>query len=185
MGLEHLVLAGHLYVWRNKMTDFEQAVKTAAEKAVLQFVQGGQWLQPNYESRLKIPAEWVADCWRLVDAEKLKRKCTTPPTGPCLCGATDCPSCGPAQGYILLDSDAREAMIQSDIAEKRASLAAVVDALGSFTDADFQRTDALVFEALDSEQVDKGIPQDKLAAIGEHLVNCVLRIFDEQAREDY
>ena len=56
------------------MTDFEQAVKTAAEKAVLQFVQGGQWLQPNYESRLKIPVEWVADCWRLVDAEKLKRK---------------------------------------------------------------------------------------------------------------
>ena len=72
--LEHLVLAGHLYVWRNKMTDCEQAVKTAAEKAVLQFVQGGQWLQPNYESRLKIPVEWVADCWRLVDAEKLKRK---------------------------------------------------------------------------------------------------------------
>ena len=55
------------------MTDFEQAVKTAAEKAVLQFVQGGQWLQPNYESRLKIPVEWVADCWRLVDAEKLKQ----------------------------------------------------------------------------------------------------------------
>ena len=22
--------------------------------------------------------------------------------GPCLCGATDCPSCGPAQGYIVL-----------------------------------------------------------------------------------
>lgn len=23
------------------------------------------------------------------------------PSGPCLCGATDCPSCGPAQGYRL------------------------------------------------------------------------------------
>jgi len=105
--------------------------------------------------------------------------------GPCLCGATDCPSCGPAQGYILLDSDAREAMIQSVIAEKRASPAAVTDALGSFTDEEFRRTDALVFEALDSELVVGGIPQAKLAAIGEHLVNCVLRIFDERAREEY
>ena len=40
----------------------------------MQFVQGGQWLQPNYESRFKIPVEWVADCWRLIDAEKLKQK---------------------------------------------------------------------------------------------------------------
>lgn len=106
-------------------------------------------------------------------------------SGPCMCGATDCPSCGPAQGYVLLDSDAIEAMIQSDIAEKRASLPAVVDALGSFTNQDFERTDALVFEALASEKVQGGIPQDKLAAIGEHLVACVLRIFDEQAREEY
>lgn len=104
--------------------------------------------------------------------------------GPCMCGATDCPSCGPAQGYILLDSDAREAMIKSDVAEKRASLPAITDALGSFTDADFERVDALVFEALDSE-THGGIPQAKLAAIGEHLVNCVLRIFDERAREEY
>ena len=22
--------------------------------------------------------------------------------GPCMCGATDCPSCGPAQGYTLV-----------------------------------------------------------------------------------
>ena len=56
------------------MTEFEQAVKAAAEKAVLQFVQSGGWLMPNYESRLKVPAEWIADCWRLVDAEKLKQK---------------------------------------------------------------------------------------------------------------
>lgn len=107
------------------------------------------------------------------------------PSGPCLCGATDCPSCGPAQGYTLLDSDAREALIQSAVAEKRASLPAVTDALGSFTDEEFKRTDTLVFEALDSELAVGGIPQDKLAAIGEHLVTCVLRIFDERAREEY
>lgn len=54
------------------MSDFDQQVKAAAEKAVLQFVSSGGWLQPNYESRLKIPAEWIADCWRLVDADRLK-----------------------------------------------------------------------------------------------------------------
>jgi hypothetical protein len=26
--------------------------------------------------------------------------------GPCMCGATDCRSCGPAQGYRLDDEDA-------------------------------------------------------------------------------
>lgn len=53
---------------------FEEAVKVAAEKAVLQFIGSGGWLLPNYESRLKIPADWIADCWRLVDAEKLKKQ---------------------------------------------------------------------------------------------------------------
>lgn len=56
------------------MTDFEQAVKTAAEKAVLKFVGDGGWLLPNYEGRMKVPVEWVADVWRLVDADKLKQQ---------------------------------------------------------------------------------------------------------------
>jgi hypothetical protein len=54
------------------MTEFEQQVKAAAEKAVLKFVADGGWLMPNYESRLKVPAEWIADCWQLVDSAKLK-----------------------------------------------------------------------------------------------------------------
>lgn len=54
------------------MTDFEQAVKAAAEKAVLKFVQDGGWLTPNYAGRLKVPVEWIADCWKLVDSAKLK-----------------------------------------------------------------------------------------------------------------
>lgn len=56
------------------MTDFEFQVKAAAEKAVLDFVKSGGWLMPNYESRLKVPAEWLSECWRLVDSEKLKAK---------------------------------------------------------------------------------------------------------------
>lgn len=55
-------------------TDFELAVKTAAEKAVLQFVSSGGWLMPNYENRLKVPTEWMAAAWALVDQESLKRK---------------------------------------------------------------------------------------------------------------
>ena len=56
------------------MSDFDLRVKAAAEQAVLQFIGSGGWLLPNYESRLKIPAEWIADCWHLVDADSLKRK---------------------------------------------------------------------------------------------------------------
>ena len=54
------------------MTDFETRVKAAAEKAVLQFIGSGGWLLPNYEARLKMPAEWVAECWKLVDADKVR-----------------------------------------------------------------------------------------------------------------
>lgn len=50
---------------------FEQQVKAAAEKAVLKFFADG-WVLPNYEARLKIPAEWIAEAWRLVDADKVR-----------------------------------------------------------------------------------------------------------------
>jgi hypothetical protein len=56
------------------VTAFEEQLKAAAEKAVLQFIGSGDWLLPNYESRLKVPVEWIADCWKLVDADKLKRE---------------------------------------------------------------------------------------------------------------
>ena len=55
------------------MNDFEQQVKAAAEKSVIRFLNdGGGWLLPSYEARLKIPKEWVAECWRLVDADKVR-----------------------------------------------------------------------------------------------------------------
>ena len=56
------------------MSDFDKQVKEAAEKAVLHFVQSGGWLLPNYESRLKVPAEWIAQCWKLVDSQKLMQQ---------------------------------------------------------------------------------------------------------------
>ncbi len=58
---------------KQEMSEFEIKVKHAAEKAVLQFIGSNAWLMPNYESRMKIPAEWITECWNLVDSEKLKR----------------------------------------------------------------------------------------------------------------
>ena len=56
------------------MTDFDLKVKAAAEGAVLRFLETGGWLLPNYEGRLKVPVEWVAECWRLVDSKALQKK---------------------------------------------------------------------------------------------------------------
>ena len=104
------------------------------------------------------------------------------PLGPCMCGAMDCPSCGPAQGYALHDKDALEGFIQSEIAVLRADPAAVTDALGSLSDGDYATTDRLVFEALDGE-LTTGFRTAQLQAIGEHLVTAVLMYFDKRARE--
>lgn len=56
------------------MTDFENQLKAAAEKAVLNIVSSGQWLQPNYESRVKVPAEWIASMWSMVNADIVRQK---------------------------------------------------------------------------------------------------------------
>ena len=56
------------------MFELEAKIKNAAEIAVLRYVEGGGWLLPNYESRFKVPPEWMASCWELVDKDKLKAK---------------------------------------------------------------------------------------------------------------
>ena len=103
------------------------------------------------------------------------------PSGPCLCGCTDCPSCGPAQGYTIVDSDVMDAFIHSEIAEMRRSQALVTDALGSLSEEQFATTDRLVFEAIAGER-DSGSRPAQLQAIGEHLVTAVLMYFDKRAR---
>lgn len=103
------------------------------------------------------------------------------PLGPCLCGASDCPSCGPAQGYTIVDSDVLDGLIQSETAEMRRSQALVTDALGSLSEEQFATTDRLVFEAIAGER-DSGFRPAQLQAIGEHLVTAVLMSFDKRAR---
>lgn len=98
-----------------------------------------------------------------------------------MCGATDCPSCGPAQGYALYDEDATEGFIQSEIAQMRKSLVLVDEALGSLSEEQYATTARLVFEAIDGERI-TGLDQKQLQAIGEQLVSAVLEHFDSQAR---
>lgn len=54
------------------MSDFELAIKTAAEKAVLKIIADGGWIAPDYSNRFKMPPEMLADIWKMVDQDKLK-----------------------------------------------------------------------------------------------------------------
>lgn len=56
------------------MSEFELAIKTAAEKAVLKIISDGSWIAPDYGNRFKIPPEMMADIWRMVDQDALKKK---------------------------------------------------------------------------------------------------------------
>lgn len=100
-----------------------------------------------------------------------------------MCGATDCKSCGPAQGYSLLDDEAIESMIQREIGRMRADPKAVSEALGSLTEAAYAETDRLVFEAINGER-SGGLRPEHLQAIGQHLVDAVLNHFDNEARKE-
>ena len=54
------------------MANFENAVKEAAEKAVLKIISEGQWIQPDYANRFKMPPEMLSEIWQMVDVTKLK-----------------------------------------------------------------------------------------------------------------
>lgn len=101
------------------------------------------------------------------------------PLGPCMCGATDCPSCGPAQGYTRT----RDLDITERTHALAADLATVSDALASFTEADFASEDQLVFNLLNSPTVD-GPSQAEFARLGEHIFTCVVRILHERATKE-
>ena len=55
------------------MSDFENAVKAAAEKAVLKIITEGSWVQPDYENRVKLPKDFMVKVWEMVDTEKIKK----------------------------------------------------------------------------------------------------------------
>lgn len=55
------------------MQNFQERVAEAAERAVLHAISSGNWIQPDYNSRAKVPPSFIAECWALVDVEKVKR----------------------------------------------------------------------------------------------------------------
>ncbi len=59
------------------MSEFELAVKTAAEKAVLKMISDGSWIAPDYSNRFKMPPEMMVDIWNMVDQDALKKKMAT------------------------------------------------------------------------------------------------------------
>lgn len=55
------------------MSNIEDSLRTAAEHAIMKIIADGSWIQPDYNNRVKLPADFMADVWRLVDQEKVKR----------------------------------------------------------------------------------------------------------------
>jgi hypothetical protein len=56
------------------MSDFENAVRAAAEKSILKIVLNGDWVVPDYANRFKIPAEWVQSIWAMIDRDALRKR---------------------------------------------------------------------------------------------------------------
>jgi len=56
------------------MSEFEKAVASAAQKAVLKIISDGSWIQPDYSNRFKMPVGMVEQVWAMVDVSKLKQK---------------------------------------------------------------------------------------------------------------
>lgn len=56
------------------MSDLEQKIKEAAESAVLKFLRSDQWFILEYQNRFKVPNEWLAECWSMIDRQALQKK---------------------------------------------------------------------------------------------------------------
>ncbi len=56
------------------MSTLEEKIKDAAETAVLRYINDGAWIQPNYESRLKIPQTIIDDAYKMIVSERLEKE---------------------------------------------------------------------------------------------------------------
>lgn len=56
-----------------KRVSLEKQVQQIAEKAILKLLSDpGNWIQPDYSNRIKIPASFMQDVWSKVNFEKIK-----------------------------------------------------------------------------------------------------------------
>lgn len=54
------------------MSDLEAAIKYAAEKAVLRYLEDGKWIAPDYSNSFKLPQDMLLEIWAMVDIDKVK-----------------------------------------------------------------------------------------------------------------
>jgi hypothetical protein len=59
------------------MSNFEEQLKSAAERAVLKIIGEGGWIAPDYRNRFELPPDFMAGVWGLVDATKLRQALAT------------------------------------------------------------------------------------------------------------
>lgn len=55
------------------MSEIEDSLRNAAERAIMKIISDGSWIQPDYNNRVKLPPDFMADVWKLVDRDKVKR----------------------------------------------------------------------------------------------------------------
>ena len=56
------------------MSEIERRIKQAAESAVLKFIGDGNWLMPNYESRIRVPQDLIQEAWDQVDTGEIVKQ---------------------------------------------------------------------------------------------------------------
>lgn len=54
------------------MSDISEKIKQQAEKSILSLITSGNWIQPDYSSRVKLPADFMESVWQSVDQEAIK-----------------------------------------------------------------------------------------------------------------
>ena len=53
------------------MSDFSEKIQHQAEKSILSLITSGQWINLNYQDRVKLPVDFMEKVWQLVDQEKI------------------------------------------------------------------------------------------------------------------
>lgn len=57
-----------------KPIKFEDELRQIAEGAILKIISEGSWIQPDYNNRIKVPADFMNEVWALVDKDAIKKQ---------------------------------------------------------------------------------------------------------------
>lgn len=49
------------------MSDIGEKIKQQAEKSILSLITSGNWIQPDYSNRVKLPADFMESVWQSVE----------------------------------------------------------------------------------------------------------------------